>query len=238
MERVNKYEEITTRTTITYHRLYKFGKLFELNNLNIKLLEKSLSPEANREQVFQAGEGTGKSGSFFFFSHDRKFMIKTMRNDEFETMLKILPDYIEHHRRYPDSLLAKIFGVFTVKKEGMEKVHLMLMENTMQFKDKNKIKFVYDLKGSTYGRRTKGTMTTKTVRKDLDFLNDKKKNPRELSLAKINRVLIQTLRRDVNFLKEKNLIDYSLLLAIEKTDEEFDQKKIEESRRLTKMVST
>ena len=161
-----------------------------------------------------------------------------MRDDEFETMLKILPSYVEHHRRYPDSLLAKIFGVFTVKKEGMEKVHLMLMENTMQFKDKNKIKFVYDLKGSTYGRITKGKMTSKTVRKDLDFLNDKKKHPRELSLAKINRVLIQTLRRDIHFLKQKNLIDYSLLLAIEKTDEEFDQKMIEESRKITKMIST
>ena len=97
-------------------------------------------------------------------------MIKTMRDDEFETMLKILPGYIEHHRRYPDSLLAKIFGVFTVKKEGMEKVHLMLMENTMLFKDKNKIKWVFDLKGSTYGRLTKGKMTNKTVRKDVDFL--------------------------------------------------------------------
>ena len=151
-------------------------------------------------------------------------------------MLKILPGYIEHHRRYPDSLLAKIFGVFTVKKEGMEKVHLMLMENTMQFTDKNKIKFVFDLKGSTHGRYTKGKMTSKTVRKDLDFLAAKKQYPNQLSLAKINQVLIQTLRRDIHFLKEKNLIDYSLLLAIEKTNEEFDQKKIEEKRRITKMV--
>lgn len=79
-----------------------------------------------------------------------------MRKDEFETMLKILPGYIEHHRRNPNSLIAKIFGVFTVKKEGMEAVHLMLMENVMQFKDKNKVRFVYDLKGSTFGRITKG----------------------------------------------------------------------------------
>ena len=49
LQPVIKYEEITTKTHITYHRLYKFGKLFELNNINIKLLEKSLSPEVNRE---------------------------------------------------------------------------------------------------------------------------------------------------------------------------------------------
>ena len=190
-----------TKTTITYHRLYQFGKLFELNNLTLAILEKSLGPEENREAVFQSGEGTGKSGCFFFFSHDRKYMIKTMRKDEFKTMLKILPDYINHHRRYPDSLLCKIFGVFTVHKEGMEKVHLALIENTMQFKDKDKIDFVYDLKGSTYGRKTKGQMTSKTVRKDVDFLNDKKKFPKKLGLAEINRDLIKIIKRDVRFLK-------------------------------------
>ena len=58
-----------------------------------------------------------------------------MREDEFNTMIKILPGYIDHFSKYPDSLLAKIFGVFTVKKEGMEQVHLMLMENTCQIKD-------------------------------------------------------------------------------------------------------
>jgi 1-phosphatidylinositol-4-phosphate 5-kinase len=30
----------------------------------------SLSLEENRNMVFRAGEGAGKSGSFFFFSHD------------------------------------------------------------------------------------------------------------------------------------------------------------------------
>ena len=108
-----------------------------------------MSPLYNREQVFQSGEGAGKSGSFFFFSHDNKFLIKTMKADELDLMLKILPHYLEHHRRNPDSLLAKIFGVFTLKKAGMNKVHLMLMENTIQVKNKAGLRMVFDLKGST-----------------------------------------------------------------------------------------
>jgi len=28
--------------------------------------------------VFKAGEGAGRSGSFFFYSHDRKWIVKTM----------------------------------------------------------------------------------------------------------------------------------------------------------------
>ena len=66
--------------------------------------------------MFQSGEGAGKSGSFFFFSHDKKYLIKTMKKGELDVMLRILPHYLEHHRRNPDSILAKIFGVFTLKK--------------------------------------------------------------------------------------------------------------------------
>lgn len=55
-------------------------------------LHASLSPKFNKNMVFKAGEGAGKSGSFFFFSHDRKFIIKTMTKSELKLMLRILPD--------------------------------------------------------------------------------------------------------------------------------------------------
>jgi len=38
----------------------------------------SLDLVKNRNQVFQAGEGSGASGSFFFFSYDKRFLIKTL----------------------------------------------------------------------------------------------------------------------------------------------------------------
>ena len=143
----------------------------------MKILEQSLSPMYNREQVFQSGEGAGKSGSFFFFSHDKKYLIKTMKKGELDVMLRILPHYLEHHRRNPDSLLAKIFGVFTLKKDGMKEVHLMLMENSIQVKSKASLMAVCDLKGSTQNRITKGVITKSTIMKCMDFLKMKKKNP-------------------------------------------------------------
>ena len=63
-----------------------FGEYF----VDASIIEKSLSPEANRDQVFKAGEGAGRSGSFFFFSHDSKFIIKTMTKGELQLMLGIL----------------------------------------------------------------------------------------------------------------------------------------------------
>ena len=69
--------------------------------------------------VFKAGEGAGRSGSFFFFSHDKKFIIKTVSEAELKLFLRILPSLAEHYRKVPDSLLVKKFGVFTVKRRGV-----------------------------------------------------------------------------------------------------------------------
>ena len=61
-------------------------------------LENSLSTESNRDQVFKAGEGAGRSGSFFFHSHDGKFIIKTISKGELKLLLEILPNLAEHYK--------------------------------------------------------------------------------------------------------------------------------------------
>ncbi len=67
----------------------------------------------------------------------------------------------------------KIFGVFTIKRKTSGNVHVMVMENTMQLKDPNNLKFVFDLKGSLIGRFTTGTITPGTILKDGDLVNIK-----------------------------------------------------------------
>ena len=82
--------------------------------------------------IFKAGEGAGRSGSFFFFSHDNRFIIKTMTKGEMDLLIKILPDYVNHLKMNPYSLIAKIFAVFTIKVASMSPVRVMLMENTVR----------------------------------------------------------------------------------------------------------
>jgi hypothetical protein len=45
-------------------------------------LIESLNPSVNIKQIQNAGLGAGASGSFFFFSEDRKFIMKTMSKTE------------------------------------------------------------------------------------------------------------------------------------------------------------
>ena len=76
---------------VTYYRMQRFHSTFSDFFTSVDALKGSLSPKFNMEQVFQAGEGAGRSGSFFFFSHDNKFIVKTMSKEELVLFLRLLP---------------------------------------------------------------------------------------------------------------------------------------------------
>lgn len=92
------------------------------------------------------------------------------------------------------------------------------------------LRYKFDLKGSSLGRETKGVVTSKTDRKDNDFLELKKKEPEKLNFADINKHLIMILKRDIFYLQTKGLIDYSLLLAVELSTEKFKPDQLVEKR--------
>ena len=105
--------------------------------------------------MFKAGESQGKSGSFFFFSHDQEFIIKTLYEDELTVFLKSLPLYFEHIKNNPDSLIARIYGVFKVQMEDIVPVNLLLMANTIKHNNIDWIQNVFDLKGSIINREVR-----------------------------------------------------------------------------------
>ena len=103
--------------------------------------------------IFRANQGDGKSGSFFFFSADRKFIIKTLRGSEKNKLLSIMKDLITHYTVNKDSLLSRIYGLFTLKSKFFDPIDVIIMGNTSYLNKKNE-KMVFDLKGSTKGRYT------------------------------------------------------------------------------------
>jgi len=99
-----------------------------MDNISPEDVIDSLSLETNRNMVFQAGEGAGASGSFFFFSHDNRFLIKTLRGKEKKNILNMLDDYIKHLRLTDNkSLLARIYGVFTIKTNHFTPLNVIIM---------------------------------------------------------------------------------------------------------------
>mmetsp|Transcript_22774 Transcript_22774/g.16120 ORF Transcript_22774/g.16120 Transcript_22774/m.16120 type:complete len:88 (+) Transcript_22774:993-1256(+) len=84
----------------------------------------------------------------------------------------MLEDYLEHLQNNPDSLLAKIYGIFTVNSNNLNEVHIILMDNTLKLQNKSNLKRVFDLKGSMVDREVKVTSMTKssTTLKDQNLL--------------------------------------------------------------------
>lgn len=112
----------------------------------------------------------GKSGSFFFFSHDDTFLIKTMTIGDFTAFSTLLKPYFEHVNRYPNSLLARIYGVYSVTMDETNPVYLILMGNSKKCEDRH-IKSIFDLKGSMVKREVEGESFKNTaVLKDKNFL--------------------------------------------------------------------
>ena len=120
----------------------------------------------------------GKSGSFFFFSHDDRFLIKTMTMGDFNAFMKLFRFYFEHMCTSPKSLLARIYGVYSVQMDEQDPVYLILMGNSTKC-DSDYVLSKFDLKGSLVKRLVppkKGKPFKNTdILKDKNILALKKK---------------------------------------------------------------
>ncbi|KAM3141426.1 hypothetical protein pb186bvf_006544 [Paramecium bursaria] len=200
-----------------------FDRIRKLFNISQTSYLRSVGPE-NLLGNFIIGKlyslselsSSGKSGSFFYFTEDSKYMIKTISKNEFQLLRQILPKYYTHMCNNPLTLLSKIYGLHQIKmyksKKKQKKLYLIVMQNL--FETSLTIDVRYDLKGSTYDRQTrkKGKLIDKTVAlKDLDFIDDNQK----LNLGQQQKqLLLDQIMRDSHFLEQCNIIDYSLLIGV------------------------
>jgi 1-phosphatidylinositol-4-phosphate 5-kinase len=163
---------------------------------------------------------SGKSGSFFYYTSDGKFVLKTISRTEFKFIKRILQSYHQYLTvENRESIISKIYGlhkiIFYRKKTAKlhKKVYFAIMNNV--FHTHMKIDKRFDLKGSTQGRATiqkEGEKYDTTIAlKDLDFIRMKEKFKIDGDLKKR---LLETIKKDVSFFAKCEIIDYSLLVGI------------------------
>ncbi|SAM05285.1 hypothetical protein [Absidia glauca] len=164
----------------------------------------------------------GKSGSFFYYSRDYRFIIKTIHHSEHVFMRKILMDYYDHVKRNPNTLLCRIYGLHRIKLPRGRKIHFVVMGNV--FPSNKNVHETYDLKGSMFGRLTTEDEINKNpyaVMKDQNWVNRGKKM--ELGPEKRHLFLTQ-LQKDVEVLIRLNIMDYSLLIGIHMIEKGNDER--------------
>ena len=79
-----------------------------------------------------------------------------MTDDELKTFQKMFPEFHKYLLQNPKSILARIYGIFTVQMEDIVPINLILMGNTIQCEKPEDIHSIFDLKGSIINRIVKG----------------------------------------------------------------------------------
>jgi len=157
---------------------------------------------------------SGRSGSFFLRTYNNKFLVKSLPIDEATFLKKNLWRYYRHIVDYPDTLIARFFGLYRVRSTGSAKdVYFVIMANL--FDTPLEIHEQYDLKGSTVNRYVGGKMqywSPNIAMKDLDFHRIIHIGPRRKAL------FIQQAEIDAIFMESFNICDYSLLVGFHYSD--------------------
>ena len=128
----------------------------------------SIDPLNNINQIFETYQKTregastntgGNSGSFFFFTEDKKYIVKTISLKEVKVFESVINDLQEHYTNQESqgspSLITMVHGIYQFKLDKQPSIYLMLMKNSFQKQiKKSKIIHKFDLKGSMVKRRT------------------------------------------------------------------------------------
>ncbi|XP_026960544.1 phosphatidylinositol 4-phosphate 5-kinase-like protein 1 isoform X4 [Sagmatias obliquidens] len=158
---------------------------------------------------------TSKSKASFFLSHDQRFFLKTLRRREVQALLAHLPRYVQHLQRHPHSLLARLLGVHSLRVARGKKKYFIIMQSV--FYPTGRISERYDIKGCEVSRWVEPAPEGSPlvlVLKDLNFQG------KIINLGPQRSWLLHQMELDTAFLRELNVLDYSLLMAFQRLHED------------------
>lgn len=167
-------------------------------------------------------------------------LVKSIRPGEYRNMTAFTNDYYKHILLNESTLISPILGIFTINLSGdsdqIDPINFVLMKNIIP-NCPTKNWMIFDLKGSTYGRRTiklkselpkiyslpREILTSPL--KDWDFNDGIKTLDLYKSHPDESKNLLLQLERDVKLFCRHNLMDYSLLIFMFFGEEEYGQTK-------------
>ena len=167
----------------------------------------------------------GKTKSLFLKTLDDRFVLKSLSPIETQSFLKFAPNYFQimseaFFHELP-SVIAKMLGFYQIiiknPVTGVEyNWYLLVMENL--FYDRTPTR-IFDLKGSMRNRKIQSTGERNEVLLDenmVDFIYESPLFAREHS----KKLLRSSVHNDTLFLARQNVMDYSLMVAIDENKKE------------------
>lgn len=167
---------------------------------------------------------SGKSGALFWFSADRRYILKTMERFEVDALCGMMKEYTSFLEAHPNSLLARYFAAYSLTRGGQELI-VVVMNNV--FRAPYRPDFIYDLKGTTEDRFAEEKPGA--VLKDLNFAARRIK----FDIPSDGDDLLHFVKEDSEFLRDRDLMDYSIILGVYYVDgdaKEFDESRLPEDQ--------
>ena len=206
---------------------YNLRSLYHISNDDYL---KSLGPEnflcnliITKNKSLKEICSSGKSGSFFYYSYDSKYLMKTIPESEFNKFKEMLQDYYLYMYEHPKTLLQRFFGLYMCIFNDI-KMYFVVMNNV--FNTPLKVHYKYDLKGSTYKRISRRCKEINYDNYDFDIAmkdNDFTDRNEKIDLSPYyKKILCNEAKSDSKFLSDHNINDYSFLIGI--YDQKFNNK--------------
>ncbi|XP_020821410.1 phosphatidylinositol 4-phosphate 5-kinase-like protein 1 isoform X2 [Phascolarctos cinereus] len=187
------------------------GPVFAHFRRFLGLEEKDYQNSLSSSHCFLQFISNSKSKANFFLTNDKRFFLKTQDKWEVQFLLSKLALYINHLHEYPHSLLVKFMGIHSIKVAREKKKYFIIMQSI--FYPDNRITERFDIKGCRVSRWTEPLPEDShiiMVLKDLNF------EGRTISLGSQRNWFIKQMELDTTFLRNLNVLDYSLLVAFQK----------------------
>ncbi|XP_023588821.1 1-phosphatidylinositol 3-phosphate 5-kinase isoform X9 [Trichechus manatus latirostris] len=209
-----------------YCRLYYAGEFHKMREVILGSGEEDFIRSLSHSSPWQARGG--KSGAAFYATEDDRFILKQMPRLEVQSFLDFAPHYFNYitnavQQKRPTAL-AKILGVYRIGYKNSQnntekKLDLLVMENLFYGR---KMAQVFDLKGSLRNRNVKtdtGKESCDVVLLDENLLKMVRDNPLYIR-SHSKAVLRASIHSDSHFLSSHLIIDYSLLVGRDDTNNE------------------
>ncbi|XP_053564168.1 phosphatidylinositol 5-phosphate 4-kinase type-2 gamma isoform X1 [Bombina bombina] len=166
-------------------------------------------------------------GGRFLLSYDKTLAVKEISSEDVADIHNILSDYHQHIVKcHGSTLLPQFFGMYRLNVDNED--HYMLVMRNM-FSHRLIVHRKYDLKGSLVSREASDKEKVKELPtfKDMDFLN---KSQKVYVDEEQKKAFMDKLKRDVEFLVQLKIMDYSLLLGIHDVSraEQEEEEEVEE----------
>lgn len=154
-------------------------------------------------------QSNAKSGQFFFYSPDGKYMIKTMTSTECKFLRRIMPHYFRHCAKNPNTLVTKFLGMYRVKLYHLRRNVKFVVMCSVYDTDKN-LHQVFDVKGSSLGREAK---PSDAVKKDNDIRRTLPDGAFVMEPG-LHARLQKQVENDCHWLRSMKIMDYSMLIGV------------------------